>query len=80
MTSNREIAQEIIRCVRENKDITKNRLIQEVCKKKEIGSTAVRDVLSKLYVLKIVGYKTIQRAQVHFVNEKNLDKLEKIED
>lgn len=80
MVSNREIAEEIVKVIRGNKDITKNKLIQEVRRRLKVGSSTITDILSQLYALKVVDYKTIQKAKVYFVNEKNLGELEKIED
>jgi len=80
MVSHRDIAYVIIEEIRENKDVTKNLLIDKVSKRTNIGSTTVREILSQLIVLKIVEKRTIQRAQVHTVNEKNIDEIKKIED
>lgn len=49
--SRRKIAKEIVEVIRENKDITKNKLIQEVSKRQGVGSSTVRDLLSQLCVL-----------------------------
>jgi hypothetical protein len=80
MVSNREIAEEIVTVIRGNEDITENKLIQEVRKRLRVGSFTITDILSQLYALKVVDYKTIQKAKVYFVNEKNLGELEKIRD
>jgi Mn-dependent DtxR family transcriptional regulator len=80
MVSNKEIAEEIVKFIRGNKDITKTRLIQEVSKKLKVGSSTVSDILSQLYALKVVDYKVIQKAKVYFVHEKNLKEIEKIKD
>lgn len=80
MMSNKEIAEEIVKFIRGNKDITKTKLIQEVRKRLKIGSSTVTDILSQLYALKVVDYKVIQKAKVYFVNEKNLREIEKIKD
>ncbi|MEM3640513.1 MAG: BlaI/MecI/CopY family transcriptional regulator [Candidatus Bathyarchaeia archaeon] len=76
--SRRKIAEEIVKVIRENKDITKNKLIQEVSKRQRVGSSTIRDLLSQLYILGVVGYKVIQRAQVHYVNEEKMGELRKI--
>lgn len=76
--SRRKIAEEIVKVINENKDITKNKLIQEVSKRQGVGSSTVRDLLSQLYILRVVGYKVIQRAQVHYVNEEKIGELKKI--
>lgn len=69
-----------MKVIQEKKNITKDRLIEEVCKRQKVGSSTVRDILSQLYLLKIVGYDKVGRAQAHFVNEKNLGELKRIED
>lgn len=80
MMSNKEIAEEIVKFIRGNKDITKTKLIQDVRKRLKVGSSTVTDILSQLYALKVVDYKVIQKAKVYFVNEKNLREIEKIKD
>ena len=77
--SRSKIAKEIVEVIRENKDITKNKLIQEVSKRQGVGSSTVRDLLSQLCILGVVGYKVIQRAQVHYVNEEKIGELRKID-
>ena len=77
--SRRKIAKEIVEVIREKKDITKSKLIQEVSKRQSVGSSTVRDLLSQLCVLGVVGYKVIQTAQVHYVNEEKVGELKKIE-
>jgi predicted transcriptional regulator len=49
--SRRKIAKEIVEVIREKKDMTKNKLIQEVSKRQGVGSSTVRDLLSQLCVL-----------------------------
>lgn len=78
--SKRKIAEEIVKVIRKNKDITKNKLIQEVSKRQGVGSSTVRDLLSQLCILGVVRYKLIQRAQVHSVNEDKIGELKRIED
>lgn len=80
MVSNQEIAEEIAKVIRANKDITKNKLIQKVREKLKVGSSTVTDILSQLYALEVVDYTTIQRAKVYCVNEENLGDLKKIKD
>jgi Mn-dependent DtxR family transcriptional regulator len=80
MVSNREIAEEIVKVIRGNRDIIKTKVIQETRKRLKVGSSTVTDILSQLYALKVVDYKVIQKAKVYFVNEKNLKELEKIKD
>jgi hypothetical protein len=75
MVSNREIAEEIVKVIRGNKDITKIKLIQKVRERLKAGSSTVTDIFSQLYALKVVDYKVIQKAKVYFVNEKNLGEL-----
>lgn len=48
MVSNREIAEEIVKVIRGNKDITKNKLIQEVRRRLKVGSSTITDILSQL--------------------------------
>lgn len=78
--SKRRVAEEIVKVIKEKTDITKNKLIEEVCKRQRIGSSTVRELLSQLYILDVVRFKVIQRAHVHFVNEEKLGELEKISD
>jgi hypothetical protein len=73
MVSNREIAEEIVTVIRRNEDITENKLIQEVRKRLRVGSFAITDILSQVYALKVVDYKTIQKAKVYFVDEKKVN-------
>jgi hypothetical protein len=82
--SERKVADEIVALARQNSDITKkklitkNELIQIVAKRVGVGSSTVRDILSQLKILGVVGYQVVQKAHVYFVIEKNIGEISKI--
>jgi Cdc6-like AAA superfamily ATPase len=83
MVSNKEVAQEIVKVLQKSKDInmkTKNKIIKEVSERLDVGSVKVTDVLSQLKGIQVVSFQTVQRAKVYSVNEKNIGKIEEIED
>jgi predicted transcriptional regulator len=80
MAAKQNIAKRIIDEIRENQYITKSKLITNVSKKTNVGSTTVRDVLSQMIGLKILTKRTVGKAQVHTVNDEKIDEIKKIVD
>jgi len=80
MATNKDVANEIIKLLQQSElsKKTKNKIINEIRQRLDVGSVIVTDVLSQLKALQVVSFEVVGRAEVYSVNQKNLPRIEEI--